>query len=64
LVFIFLSLLSVAFVYFLYNKFEVWDNTYTLMGFAYFFFIFIIMQVLYNIGKKKNEISLKQTGLN
>jgi UDP-GlcNAc:undecaprenyl-phosphate GlcNAc-1-phosphate transferase len=50
-----LSLLSVAFVYYLHSLFNQWNNIYTILGFAYFLIVFIVMQVLYDLGKKKMQ---------
>jgi len=50
---ILLSLLSVAFVYYLFRQFPEWQNLYSFVGFAYFIAIFLIMQLLYNAGAKK-----------
>ena len=58
-----LSLLSVAFVYYLHSLFNQWKNIYTIFGFAYFLIVFIITQVLYDLGKKKMEAK-KQTETN
>jgi UDP-GlcNAc:undecaprenyl-phosphate GlcNAc-1-phosphate transferase len=50
-----LSLVSVGLVYYLHSLFDRWENIYTILGFAYFLAVFIIMQVLYNLGKRKME---------
>jgi UDP-GlcNAc:undecaprenyl-phosphate GlcNAc-1-phosphate transferase len=50
-----LSLVSVGLVYYLHSLFDKWENIYTIIGFVYFLLVFIIMQVLYNIGKRKME---------
>ena len=55
-----ISLASVGFVYFLYGKFKVWQNSYTILGFVYFIALFVTMQILYNIGKTKQQQKLLQ----
>lgn len=50
-----LSLVSVGVVYYLHSLFNRWENIYTILGFTYFLVVFIIMQVLYDLGKKKME---------
>ncbi len=50
-----LSLVSVGLVYYLHSLFGRWENVYTILGFVYFLAVFLIMQVLYNLGKKKAE---------
>src|SRR5690606_18958261 len=50
-----LSLVSVGLVYYLHSLFDRWENIYTIIGFVYFLVVFIIMQVLYNLGKRKME---------
>jgi len=50
-----LSLISVGFVYYLHRHFDNWENIYTIIGFAYFITVFVVMQILYNLGKKQAE---------
>jgi UDP-GlcNAc:undecaprenyl-phosphate/decaprenyl-phosphate GlcNAc-1-phosphate transferase len=52
--FIVLSLISVGIVFYLFMQFSRWSNIYTIAGFAYFIFVFLLMQVLYNEGTKKH----------
>jgi UDP-GlcNAc:undecaprenyl-phosphate GlcNAc-1-phosphate transferase len=54
-----ISLISLALVFYMFRKFDSWENIYTIAGFAYFAFVFAIMQVLYNLGKKRHIERLK-----
>jgi UDP-GlcNAc:undecaprenyl-phosphate GlcNAc-1-phosphate transferase len=54
-----ISLISSALVFYMFRKFDAWENIYTIAGFAYFAFVFAIMQVLYNLGKKRHIERLK-----
>jgi UDP-GlcNAc:undecaprenyl-phosphate GlcNAc-1-phosphate transferase len=56
------SLLSLPVSLFLITHIIEWDWVITLSAFAYFAFMFGIFQVLYNIGKRKNEAKLKAQG--
>lgn len=60
LIFLIVSLMSVAFVYFLHSKFSSWQNSYTIIGFAYFAILFVLMQILYNIGQHKQQQKLQE----
>jgi len=51
---IFLGLISTPFVTALYMEKIVWTWTVTLYSFIYFAVIFVLMQWIYNIGKKRN----------
>ncbi len=52
------SLMSIPMVVYIYGKFEVWHYGYTFAFIGYFVGMFLIMQVLYNIGKRKHEEKL------
>lgn len=54
-----LSTMSIVFVFYLFRKFDNWNNVYTLVGFAYFISIFTIMQILYDWGTKKHIARLR-----
>lgn len=48
-----LSIISVLFVYLLFMQFDSWKNEYTIAGFLYILLVFIIIQLLYEKGKKE-----------
>lgn len=49
-----LSLASVAIVAFIYPMYESdWNIGYTLLGLGYFLLVFVVLQVLYQLGKRK-----------
>lgn len=50
-----LSIFSVLLVFLLFNQFRAWENIYTILGFVYFFIAFIVMQFLYEKGKRKQK---------
>jgi UDP-GlcNAc:undecaprenyl-phosphate/decaprenyl-phosphate GlcNAc-1-phosphate transferase len=50
-----LSLVSVGLVYYLHSLFDKWENIYTILGFVYFLVVFVVMQILYNLGNKKAQ---------
>lgn len=56
------SLLSLPVSLFLIVRIIEWDWTVTLAAFAYFGFVFGVFQVLYNIGKRRNDAKLKAQG--
>ncbi len=60
LILISISLLSLPFVSLIITNIIPWTWHVTLFSFVYFFVIFIIMQIVYNVGKKKHEEKLKQ----
>ena len=51
-----LALLSTPFVTFIYIGVIKWTFTVTLLSFVYFFIVFFVMQWIYNIGKKRQNI--------
>ena len=62
-VLIIISLISLPFVLALHNNWINWTFAITVFSFVYFFLVFGIMQVVYNIGKKKRAEQLKQAEL-
>lgn len=60
LILISISLLSLPFVSLIITNIIPWTWHVTLISFVYFFVIFILMQIVYNVGKKKHEEQLKQ----
>jgi UDP-GlcNAc:undecaprenyl-phosphate/decaprenyl-phosphate GlcNAc-1-phosphate transferase len=60
LLLLFISLLSLPIVLALYNGYIVWTFSITALAFAYFFLVFGLMQVVYNIGKKRFDAKRTQ----
>lgn len=55
LVLIAIALLSISFALFLYTGFITWTIWTSVLAILYFFLVFIIMQIIYNIGKKRHQ---------
>jgi UDP-GlcNAc:undecaprenyl-phosphate GlcNAc-1-phosphate transferase len=55
-----ISLISIPIVLALVNGWIVWTWWVSVAAFLYFFILFGVMQWLYNIGKKKNELKLRR----
>ncbi len=60
LILISISQLSLPFVSLIITDIIPWTWHVTLSSFIYFFVVFIIMQIVYNAGKRKHEAKLKQ----
>ncbi len=54
------SFLSLPLVLFLLLKIIEWNALITFLGFAYFGVVFIVFQIIYNIGKRRHAASQKQ----
>lgn len=54
------SLVSLPLSLTLHNLWIDWTFTVTVLAFVYFFLVFGIMQIIYNIGQKKNDKALKE----
>ena len=58
-----ISLLSLPFVLALHNEWINWTFGITILSFVYFFLVFGMMQIVYNIGKKKREKALEEEAI-
>ncbi len=49
------SVISIFLVVFIYNNLDSWNVNFTFLLLGYFFLVFIIFQILYNLGQKKHQ---------
>lgn len=61
---LFISLLSLPMALVLHNEWINWTFGITLLAFIYFFFVFGMMQIIYNKGKQKREKALEEEAIN
>lgn len=57
---LFISLISTAIIYFLYLVSDTWRYGYSIIVLAYFFVLALILQILYEAGKKRNQAKVKE----